>query len=106
LRETGIGTSLILIATGAILAFAVNIQSPSIDIGAIGVILMLVGLLGLVLSFVFLGSLWSGSPSRSVPSDTAATPPHQHRRVEETDIVYEDEDRGSARVERVRRVRR
>jgi hypothetical protein len=47
----GIPVSLILIAVGAILAFAVN-QSPgaSVDIDVVGWILMLVGLAGLLLS--------------------------------------------------------
>jgi O-antigen/teichoic acid export membrane protein len=47
----GIPVSLILIAVGAILAFAVN-QDPgaSVDIDVVGWILMIVGLVGLLLS--------------------------------------------------------
>ena len=47
----GIPVSLILIAVGAILAFAIN-QDPgaSVDIDVVGWILMIVGLLGLLLS--------------------------------------------------------
>ena len=47
----GIPISLILIAVGAILAFAVN-QSPgaSVDIDVVGWILMIVGFFGLLLS--------------------------------------------------------
>ena len=56
MRGTGIGTSLMLIAIGAILAFAVNFDTGgSLDINAIGGILMVVGLIGLVFSFVALG---------------------------------------------------
>lgn len=50
------GTSLVLIAVGAILAFAINYTVSGIDINTIGVILMVVGLLGLMLSFLFLAS--------------------------------------------------
>jgi hypothetical protein len=47
----GIPVSLILIAVGAILAFAIN-QDPgaSVDIDVVGWILMIVGLVGLLLS--------------------------------------------------------
>jgi hypothetical protein len=49
----GVPVSLILIAVGAILAFAVN-QSPgaSVDIDVVGWILMIVGLVGLLLSLL------------------------------------------------------
>ena len=55
----GIGVSLILIAAGAILTWAVNATVSGININAIGVILMVVGLVGLVLSLVFWSS-WGG----------------------------------------------
>ena len=51
----GIPVSLILIAVGAILAFAVHQDpNPSVDIDVVGWILMLVGLAGLLLSL----TLW------------------------------------------------
>lgn len=50
------GTSLVLIAVGAILAMAVNYQTAGVDINAIGVILMVVGIIGLVFSLLFLAS--------------------------------------------------
>ena len=56
MRGTGIGTSLILIAAGAVLAFGVNATTTGIDINAIGVILMVVGVVGLVFSLLFLAS--------------------------------------------------
>ncbi len=47
----GLPVSLILIAVGAILAFAVHQDpNPSVDIDVVGWVLMLVGLFGLVLS--------------------------------------------------------
>jgi hypothetical protein len=55
----GIGTSLFLIAAGAILTFAVEAQADGFDINTVGVILMIVGGIGLVLSLVFWES-WGG----------------------------------------------
>ena len=45
-----IGTSLLLIAVGAILAYAVDVDIPGIDIETLGAILFYVGLLGLVVT--------------------------------------------------------
>jgi hypothetical protein len=55
----GIGTSLLLIAVGAILRFAVTVTSTGFNIHTIGVILMIVGVVGLVLS-LFFWSTWGG----------------------------------------------
>ena len=58
----GIPVSLILIAVGAILAFAVN-QKPgaSVDVDVVGWILMIVGLVGLLLSLLLWERLGPGS---------------------------------------------
>src|SRR5438876_1227566 len=55
----GIGASLFLLAVGAVLAFAVDVQSKGFDLNTIGVILMIVGGLGIVLSMIFWSS-WGG----------------------------------------------
>jgi hypothetical protein len=55
----GIGVSLILIAVGAILTWAVNTEVSGVDIQTIGVILLIVGLAGALLSLVFWSS-WGG----------------------------------------------
>ena len=47
-----IGSSLALIAIGAILTFAVKKQLSGIDLSVVGVVLMVVGLAGLVISLV------------------------------------------------------
>jgi signal transduction histidine kinase len=44
-----IGSSLFLIAVGAILKFAVTAQVAGVDLQVVGVILMIVGVVGLVL---------------------------------------------------------
>jgi len=55
----GIGTSLFLIAVGAILDFAVTAHARGFNVNTVGVILMIVGAVGLVLSLIFWGS-WGG----------------------------------------------
>lgn len=50
------GTSLFLIAVGAILAVAVDYQVTGIDINAIGAILIVVGIVGLIFSLLFMAS--------------------------------------------------
>ena len=51
----GIGTSIFLIALGAILAFAVTTEVSGIEISTVGLILMVVGGIGLLLSLMVLG---------------------------------------------------
>jgi Domain of unknown function (DUF6458) len=50
----GIGTSLFLIALGAVLKFAVTASVSGISLATVGVILMVVGILGLLISLLFL----------------------------------------------------
>jgi hypothetical protein len=52
----GIGTSIFLIAVGAILKFAVHTSVSGLSLQTVGVILMIVGVLGLILSFFWLNS--------------------------------------------------
>jgi hypothetical protein len=58
LRTMAIGTALFLIAVGAILRFAVSDSLEGIDLPTIGLILMIVGVIGLVISF-FMMSMWN-----------------------------------------------
>jgi hypothetical protein len=51
-RVTGIGTSLVFIAAGAILAWAVDVQTDGFNLNTIGIILFVVGLAGLALSLL------------------------------------------------------
>ena len=55
----GIGVSLILIAVGAILVWAVEAEVAGVDITAIGWILLIVGAAGALLSLIFWSS-WGG----------------------------------------------
>jgi hypothetical protein len=55
----GISISILLVAIGAILTWAVSAEASGIDIQTVGVILLVVGLLGFVTSLVFWSS-WGG----------------------------------------------
>jgi hypothetical protein len=55
----GVGVSILLIAVGAILVWGVTGEVAGVDIDAVGVILMVVGALGAVLSMIF-WSTWGG----------------------------------------------
>jgi hypothetical protein len=48
-----LGTSLFLIAVGAILTFAINATVSGIDIATVGIILMVIGVVGLLISLFY-----------------------------------------------------
>jgi hypothetical protein len=49
----GIGTSLFLLAIGAILYFAVNADIEGLEISTVGLILMIIGIIGLAISLFY-----------------------------------------------------
>jgi len=51
-RTGGIGGSLFLVALGAILYWAVSVEAEGFSINTIGLILMIVGVVGLVLTLM------------------------------------------------------
>ena len=60
----GIGLSLLLIAAGAIITFAVHVSTDSsFNLHTIGIILLVVGIIGIVLSMIFWSS-WGGFGGR------------------------------------------
>jgi len=66
----GIGVSVFLIAVGAVLAFAVDVQTTGIDLATVGVILMIVGGIGLASTLLLFGdSGWYGRSRRTVVRD-------------------------------------
>jgi hypothetical protein len=71
----GIGASLVLIAVGAILRWAVTADAEGVNLNTVGLILLIVGAVGLVLSLVFWSS-WGGAGVR--------------RTVREERTVYDD----------------
>lgn len=52
MRTGGIGGSLFLVALGAILYWAVTVEAEGFNINTIGLILMIVGVVGLVLTML------------------------------------------------------
>lgn len=52
MRTEGISGSLFLVALGAILYFAVSVEAEGFSINTIGLILMIVGVVGLVLTLI------------------------------------------------------
>ena len=60
----GISVSILLIAVGAILTWGVTAEAEGLDVNAIGVILLIVGILGLVVSMIFWSS-WGGVGRRA-----------------------------------------
>jgi predicted membrane channel-forming protein YqfA (hemolysin III family) len=74
-----IGVSIFLLVVGAILTFAVNVTAEGFNINTVGIILMVAGVIGLLLSLMF----WSNfSPYRR--RRTTALP--EERVVEERRI--------------------
>ena len=63
----GIGTSIFLIAIGAILYFAVNADISGLEISTVGLILMIVGIIGLVISLYY--TSLATRRAREVPAD-------------------------------------
>jgi hypothetical protein len=55
----GVGVSILLIAAGAILTWAVTATVSGVSIHTVGVILLIVGIVGLVVSMIFWSS-WGG----------------------------------------------
>jgi hypothetical protein len=60
----GMGASLIMIAAGAILAFAVHTSTSGFSIHTVGIILLVVGIIGALLSAIFWSS-WGGFGGRT-----------------------------------------
>jgi len=59
----GISLSIFFIAVGAILTWAVSAEVSGVDITAVGVILLIVGIVGFIASLIFWSS-WGGFGGR------------------------------------------
>ncbi|HET7743356.1 MAG TPA: DUF6458 family protein [Gaiellaceae bacterium] len=68
----GISVSIVLIAIGAILTWAVSATVSGVDLVTVGVILMVVGALGLIISLIFWSS-WGGFGFRNGGGGTGQT---------------------------------
>ncbi|MEA2475716.1 MAG: hypothetical protein QOE06_3631 [Thermoleophilaceae bacterium] len=68
-----IGTSIVLIAVGAILKYAVTVDFNAVDLQVVGTILMIVGILGLAISLLYTFVL--ADRRRGGPYDGPPPPP-------------------------------
>lgn len=75
LPRVTIGTSIVLIAVGAILYYAVNADVSGIEIDTVGLILMLVGILGLVISMIYTFAIANRGRDRYADYDERRGPP-------------------------------
>ena len=73
----GVGVSILLIAAGAILTWAVTATVSGVSIQTVGVILLIVGIVGLVLSMIF----WSSWAASAAPPAQAHVRRRRPRRL-------------------------
>ena len=73
----GIGTSLLLIAVGAILRFAVTDSISGISLATVGLILLIVGIVGLIIS-LFMTQMFNRGGETVVTRDRYVEPPPRY----------------------------
>lgn len=66
MRTGGIGGSLVLIALGAILYWAVSAEAEGFNINMIGLILLIVGVIGLVLTLIMTANAETTDSERDI----------------------------------------
>jgi hypothetical protein len=71
-----LGTSIFLIAVGAILRYAVTTGVEGIDLQTVGLILMIVGIVGLLLSILYMAA-WAPRRGRVVRDRVVERDPYQ-----------------------------
>jgi uncharacterized membrane protein len=76
----GIGTSIFLIAIGAIFRWAVTATVSGVNIHTVGTILLVVGIVGLLISLLYM-TMWADRTRR--PGADAAVPPPEREVVRE-----------------------
>jgi hypothetical protein len=81
----GLGVGIILIAVGAILAWAVNVETSGFNVNTAGYILLAVGCIATLLSLVFWSS-WAG-PGYFSRREVVDEPVRRRRTVVEDDGV-------------------
>ena len=78
----GIGTSILLIAAGAILRWGVTANVEGIDLDVVGLVLLIVGIIGLFISVLWM-TIWADR-RRGVAADR---PVVREREVVDRDVV-------------------
>jgi predicted membrane channel-forming protein YqfA (hemolysin III family) len=74
-----LGVSIFLLVVGAILTFAVDVTASGFSIDTVGIILMIAGALGLVLSLLFWSSFSPYRRGRTLGGDTVVEERHIER---------------------------
>jgi len=75
-----LGTSLLLVAVGAILRFAVNVSTRGFNLHTVGLILLIIGIAGLVISLVWMAT-WAGRRRETRVVDAGYSTPVYRRDV-------------------------
>jgi predicted membrane channel-forming protein YqfA (hemolysin III family) len=75
-----IGASIFLLVVGAILTFAVNVSTSGFNINTVGIIHMIAGVIGLLMSLLFWSSFSPYRRRRVVPPP--ADEVYEERRIE------------------------
>jgi hypothetical protein len=87
----GIGAGIFLVALGAILTFAVNWHVHGLDLHAVGWVLMIAGLAGIVLFFVFWNNRRRPNTVVSQQRTGYAPDPYQQQVVQRETLSYQDQ---------------
>jgi hypothetical protein len=91
----GIAVSLILIAAGAILTWGVDADPEGLNVDAIGVVLMIVGLVSFILTMLFWQSWWGPGyfrRARYAEGEAPARRRYAYPRERRTTYVEEEEE--------------
>jgi hypothetical protein len=83
----GIGTSIFLIAVGAILRYAITANVEGVNLDVVGLILIIVGVVGLILSFLWM-IMWADRRRGPVVGERAVVREPAEREVVERRDVY------------------
>jgi Domain of unknown function (DUF6458) len=75
-----LGTSLVLVALGAILRFAVNVSTRGFNLHTVGLILLVIGIVGLVISLLWM-TTWAARRRRETTVIEAGYSPLFRRHV-------------------------
>lgn len=73
-----IGTSIVLIAVGAILKYAVTVSVQGVELETVGTILLILGIVGLAISLIWMFAL-TDRRGRRDPVDDAPTARYRER---------------------------
>jgi beta-lactamase regulating signal transducer with metallopeptidase domain len=73
----GIGTSLLLIAVGAILRWAVTDTVSGVNLATVGLILLIVGIIGLLISLYY-ATVYTRSRDTVITRDRYVEPPPRY----------------------------